>query len=268
MSDDPALELQGVSKRFGEFLALQGVDLRVERGQVFGFLGPNGAGKTTTLRLVTGLMRPTSGSIHVCGHDVVRDSEAARHQIGFISDRPYLYEKLTGAEFLRFTGGLWGMRPRAIADASARWLERFDLLSWAGESIEAYSHGMRQRLLLCSALIHAPALLIMDEPMVGLDPRGARKLKQVVRELAAGGTTVVLSTHTLDVVEEVCDAVGIIDRGRVMASGALQEVRRAHHAEAARLEELFLQLTGEEDAAGEGGEPPRRQKESAGAGAR
>ncbi len=246
MSGAPVLQLSGVCKRFGAFVALQDINLQVQRGQVFGFLGPNGAGKTTTLRLITGLMRPTAGTLRVCGHDVVSAPELAKRQMGYISDRPYLYEKLTGAEFLRFVGGLWGMSRQAIQEQGAYWLQRFDLQGWAGETIEAYSHGMRQRLLFCSALLHDPALFIMDEPMVGLDPLGARKLKRVVRELAEErGTAVVLSTHTLDVVEQVCDTVGIIDHGRIIAAGSLADIRRAHHSEAGRLEELFLTLTAE-----------------------
>ncbi len=254
-SEAPVLELRGLSKAFGSFLALDAVDLRVERGEVFGFLGPNGAGKTTTLRLVTGLARPTGGSAWVCGFDVQQQPEEAKRRVGFISDRPFLYEKLTGMEFLRFVGGVWGMSKAEIRRQSERWLEVFCLQGWAGEPLESYSHGMRQRILFCSALIHEPELLIMDEPMVGLDPRGARTLKQVIRQLADEGTTVILSTHTLDVVDQVCDSVAIIDRGKIVTSGKLDEVRRLHDAKDARLEELFLRLT-EED--GEDDEEMRR----------
>ena len=245
LDDTPVLELQQLTKRFGSFLALDHVDLRVERGEVFGFLGPNGAGKTTTLRLVTGLARPTSGSARICGFDVQRQPEEAKRRMGFISDRPFLYEKLTGMEFLRFVGGVWGMPRAAIQEQAERWLEAFSLQNWAGEPLESYSHGMRQRILFCAALVHAPELLIMDEPMVGLDPRGARTLKQVVRRLAGEGTTVILSTHTLEVVDQVCDSVAIIDRGKVVTAGTLEHVRRLHDAEDDRLEELFLRLTTE-----------------------
>jgi len=241
---EPVLELRGLRRSFGAFEAVQGIDLAVARGQVFGLLGPNGAGKTTTLRMITGLLRPSAGAIYVGGVDAWREPLAAKRQIGFIGDRPFLYEKLTGSELLRFVGGLWGMEPADLQQQAQHWLERFELKSWAGEPVEAYSHGMRQRLLLCAALLHRPALLILDEPMVGLDPRGAARLKQVVRELAdQQQLAVVLSTHTLEVVEQVCDALAIIDRGRVIAAGSLAEVRRAHARRSERLEEIFLRLT-------------------------
>ena len=245
-SDSPVLVLEGVRKTFGQFVAVDQIDLSIPAGQVFGFLGPNGAGKTTTLRMITGLLRPTAGVITICGIDAVRNPLDAKRNTGFIGDRPFLYEKLTGAEFLRFVGGLWGMRPEDIRDRGAYWMDRFSLSAWSGEPIESYSHGMRQRILLCSALIHRPRLLIMDEPMVGLDPRGAAQLKRVVRELAEQDKiTVLLSTHTLDVVEQVCDALAIIDKGQLVVHGSLDDVRQRHRADDQRLEELFLRLTGE-----------------------
>ena len=241
----PAIRLSGVRKRFGDFVAVDSVDLSVAGGQVFGLIGPNGAGKTTTLRMITGMLRPSSGTVEVCGVNVVRDPLRAKGVIGFLSDRPYLYEKLTGREFLRFVGGLWGMRRQAIETGIRKWLERFSLQQRADEIIASYSHGMRQRLLLCAALLHQPRLLIMDEPMVGLDPRGSADLKMMMRELASSGVTVVLSTHTLDVVEQVCDALAVIDRGRVVAQGTVAELQSRYHADAG-LEQIFLQITAED----------------------
>jgi ABC-2 type transport system ATP-binding protein len=256
------LELAGVSKRYGSFLALEGIDLQLRRGQVLGFVGPNGAGKTTTLRLITGLLRPSAGQVRVCGFDVERQPLEAKRRIGYISDRPFLYERLTGSEFLRFVAGLFGLPPAQIEESSRHWLERFELTSWAGEPIQAYSHGMRQRLLLCAALLHQPALLVMDEPMVGLDPHGAARLKQTIVELARRqGLAVILSTHTLDVVEQVCDRLAIIDHGRLVAGGTLEEVRRAHQAEQGRLEELFLRLTGSSGPGDSPGPPSTQARE-------
>jgi len=242
----PVLALSGLRKSYGSFLALEGLDLELGRGEILGFLGPNGAGKTTTLRMITGLLRPSAGSARVCGFDVAREPLEVKRRIAFISDRPFLYEKLTGSEFLRFIGGLWSLTVAQVEERSRAWLKRFELESWSGEPIEAYSHGMRQRLLLCAALVHEPEMLIMDEPMVGLDPRGAVQLKQTIGELAHDrGMAVILSTHTLDVVEQVCDRVVIIDHGRLVAAGTLAELRRTHQAQAGRLEELFLRLTGD-----------------------
>lgn len=243
-SRERILHLEGIHKTFGTFNAVRGVDLTVHAGEICGFLGPNGAGKTTTLRIIAGLLQPTAGRVEVCGADAKRHPLEAKKHIAFIGDRPHLYEKLTGKEFLRFVGGLWGMTPQAIAKSGTAWLARFDLTSWAGEPVESYSHGMRQRLLLCSALLHRPRLLILDEPMVGLDPRGAAHLKKVMRELAdKEHLAILVSTHTLDLVEKICDTIAIIDRGKLVTSGALDDVRRRHRAEGQRLEELFLQIT-------------------------
>lgn len=242
MASSPALAIDQLTKHYGDFAAVNNISLTVKRGEIFGFVGPNGAGKTTTLRMVAGLLQPSTGTIRICDVDVRSSPQRAKQKLGFIGDRPFIYDKLTGAEFLRFVGGLWGMPSASIAAEGQRWMDRFGLETWAGEAVESYSHGMRQRLLLCATLMHKPELLILDEPLVGLDPRGAAQLKKVVRELAdTEDTAVVLSTHTLDVVEQVCDRLVVIDRGQIVAQGTLDEVRQLHESE--RLEELFLKIT-------------------------
>lgn len=241
------IRLQGVTKRYGRFTAVQPLDLHVQRGELFGFLGPNGAGKTTTIRMVVGVLRPSAGSIEINGIDMLRDPVAAKRAIGYIPDRPSIYEKLTGAEFLRFVSGLWG-RDGAAADARAdELLELFDLSAWKDTLIESYSHGMRQKLLISSALVHGPDVIVVDEPMVGLDPKGARQIKDLLRSFAAQGGTVFLSTHTLEVAEALCDRIAILHQGEIRALGTMAELRHEAEAGAAGLEDVFLKLTGGED---------------------
>jgi ABC-2 type transport system ATP-binding protein len=243
-TEGPMLELSGVIKRYGDFEAVKGLDLAVSRGEIFGFLGPNGAGKTTTIRMVAGVLRPTAGRITIGGVDLDVDPEAAKAKVGYIPDRPYLYEKLSGGEFLKFVAGLWG-REGAEAEARAdRLLELFGLTEWKNELIESYSHGMRQKVLISSALIHQPELIVVDEPMVGLDPRSARLLKDLLRTFAEGGGTVFLSTHTLEVAEALCDRIAIIQGGEIIAAGTMDELRGQAHAGGAHLEEIFLKVTG------------------------
>jgi len=233
-------------KRYGTFAAVDSIDFRVKPGEVFGFLGPNGAGKTTTMRMIAGLIRPTSGSIEIDGHDLASAPVAARSVTSFIPDRPYLYEKLTGLEFLEFIGGLYHMRRGTVAERAHALLERFAIADWGGSLIEAYSHGMKQRLVFAAALLPEPKLLVVDEPMVGLDPRGARLVKEVFRELCADRRLAVfLSTHALEVAEEVCDRIAIIHRGKLVAMGTMHELREAAQQHGSRLEDIFLQLTAE-----------------------
>jgi len=250
-----ALTLGGLCKRFGRVAAVDGIDLSLRPGEIFGFLGPNGAGKTTTLRLIAGLARPTSGAISIFGVDALADPLAAKALLSYIPDRPYLYERLAAIEFLHFVGGLYGMR-RSEADRRGReLLGLFDLADRAEERIEAYSHGMKQRLVFAAALLHRPRLIVVDEPMVGLDPRGARLLKEVLRALTREqGAAVFLSTHAIEVAEEICDRVAIIDRGRIAAEGTVDELRarrdgQAHQGGAPAagsrpLEQIFLEITG------------------------
>ncbi|HEX6693895.1 MAG TPA: ABC transporter ATP-binding protein [Longimicrobiales bacterium] len=241
------IRLEGVTKRYGKFTAVKPLDLHVRRGEMFGFLGPNGAGKTTTIRMVVGVLRPTAGSIRIAGVDMLKDPIGAKRSIGYIPDRPSLYEKLTGAEFLRFVSGLWG-RDGGEADRRAdELLELFDLSPWKNTLVESYSHGMRQKLLISSALVHSPDVIIVDEPMVGLDPRGARLIKDLLRTFVEQGGTVFLSTHTLEVAETLCDRIAILNKGEIRALGTMAQLRAEAAAGAAGLEEIFLKLTGGED---------------------
>jgi len=243
------LRLEGVTKRYGEFTAVSEVDLVVPRGQVIGFLGPNGAGKTTTIRMISGVLLPTAGRILIGGDDLALEPEKAKSRMGYIPDRPHLYEKLSGGEFLRFVAGLWGRDGQATEERAQRFLDLFSLSQWRNELIESYSHGMRQKLLITSALIHQPELIVVDEPMVGLDPKSARILKDLFRTYVSNGGTVFLSSHTLEVVEVLCDAIAILHEGRIIARGTLEELRTQADAGEAHLEEIFLKVTGGEDVA-------------------
>jgi len=239
------IELVHLTKRYGMALAVDDLNLRVDAGEIFGFLGPNGAGKTTTIRMMMGLLRPTAGRVCLGGYDLAVDDVAAKRICGFVPDRPHVYEKLTGAEFLDFVAGLYGVPDRMAAVCRDELLDLFDLNEWASELVESYSHGMKQRLVMAAAMIHAPRLLIVDEPMVGLDPRGAKLLKRTFRRLAGEGTTVFMSTHSLEVAEETCDRIGIILQGQLIAVGTLEELRRHAGAHSSsKLESVFLKLTG------------------------
>jgi len=239
------LELRGLGKRYGGFTAVRGIDLRVRAGEVFGFLGPNGAGKTTTIRMVSGVLEPSVGTVLVGGHDLRREPREAKRLMGYIPDRPFLYEKLSGGEFLRFVAGLWGQEGPETEARADRLLSLFSLADWKDELIESYSHGMRQKLLISSALLHQPRLIVVDEPMVGLDPRSARILKDLFRTFADEGGTVFLSTHTLEVAEALCDRIAILSRGEIIAQGTMEELRgQAAGDGSVRLEEIFLRVTG------------------------
>ena len=243
----PMIELRGVEKRYGSFVALQPLSLKVYPGEVFGFLGPNGAGKTTTIRMLSGVRTPSAGRIFIDGIDIVAEPVESRRRIGYIPDRPYLYDKLTALEFLSFMGGIYQMPPALIASRGAMLLREHGLYERRDELIEAYSHGMKQRLVLSAALLHAPRTLIVDEPMVGLDPHGAKRIKARFREIADDGRTVFLSTHSLETAQEVCDRVGILFRGRLIAAGTVAELLAQRGSQ--DLHEVFLTMTEEEAAA-------------------
>ena len=243
------LQLTGIVKRYGDFAAVNGLDLTVPRGEIFGFLGPNGAGKTTTIRMLAGVLEPTEGRIVIGGYDLKTHAMQAKSRIGYIPDRPFLYEKLSGGEFLRFVAGIWGKDEPASEERADGLLEIFNLQEWKHELIETYSHGMRQKLLITSALIHQPELIVVDEPMVGLDPRSARILKDLFRVYVERGGTVFLSSHTLEVVEAVCDRIAIIREGVIIAKGTMDDLRVQVDSGEADLEEIFLKVTGNDDMA-------------------
>ena len=231
-------------KRYGSFTAVDGVTLEVQPGQIHGFLGPNGAGKTTTIRMIAGLLKPTAGRVLVNGHDLAVEPERAKASLGFIPDRPFIYEKLTAGEFLRFHGGLYGLEAAVAEERIGEMLELFELSRWRDELVESFSHGMKQRLVMGAAFMHRPTAVLVDEPMIGLDPRGARLIKDVFRKMAGRGVAILMSTHTLEVAQEMCDRVSIILKGRIIASGTVDEVRRMSGAADEQLTAVFLKLTG------------------------
>jgi len=238
------VKLDRLTKDYGSFRAVNGVSLHVPKGTLYGFLGPNGAGKTTALRMIAGILRPTAGRVTIADFDVHTDPIRAKAKLGFIPDRPFVYDKLTGAEFLRFVAGLYGQEGHLVEKRIDELLEIFELATWKNELIESYSHGMRQKLIISSALIHRPELIVVDEPMVGLDPRGARLLKDLFRGFVQRGGTVLMSTHTLEIAEAMCDRLAIIQGGKIVAAGTMAELREQHAAGEMGLEDLFLRLTG------------------------
>lgn len=238
------IEVRDLAKTFGRFRAVDGISLAVAPGEIHGFLGPNGAGKTTAIRMIAGLLRPTAGSVTIDGHDLAQQPERAKGALGFIPDRPYLYEKLTAAELLRFHGGLYGLEGNGLEQRAAELLELFELSGWKDELVESFSHGMKQRLVMCAAFLHKPRAVLVDEPMVGLDPRGALLIKDVFRAMGRSGVAILMSTHTLEVAAEVCDRISIILGGRIIARGTVAELRALAGGADEQLTQVFLKLTG------------------------
>jgi len=245
--DKTLISINNLTKRYGDFEAVSDLNLQVPAGEVFGFLGPNGAGKTTTIKVLSGLLLPTGGRVSLGGHDVVAEPLKAKAVTGFIPDTPFLFERLTGSEFLRFAGRLYGMSNSAVGEAAVEQLGFFDLAQWSDHLVESYSHGMKKRLAMGAALMHSPKILIVDEPMVGLDPRGARKVRKLFRDLAQEGMTIFLTTHELSTAEAVCDRIGIIHHGKMTALGSVEQLGRQIRAPGSHLEEIFLRLTVESE---------------------
>ena len=238
------IEFRNVSKRYGTKLAVNDLSLKIDAGELFAFLGPNGAGKTTTIKMICGLLFPTTGAVLVGGYDVVRNGDKARELLSYVPDQPYLYEKLSGREFLWFIAELYGLTRADAERRIAEVIELFNLHDFVDDLTERYSHGMRQRTVFASALVHRPKILIVDEPTVGLDPRSIRLLKDLLRKEAKSGTTVFLSTHSLDIAQELADRIGIVDHGRLITCGNLDALRKQASLDGS-LEDVFLKLTEE-----------------------
>ncbi|HWL95688.1 MAG TPA: ABC transporter ATP-binding protein [Phycisphaerae bacterium] len=247
-----AIELEAVTKCYGRLRAVDGISLHVGCGEVFAFLGPNGAGKTTTIKMITGLLTPDAGKITVCGHPMATEAQQAKSHLAYVPDQPFLYGKLTAREFMVFVGQMYSLGGRTLEARVNEYMERLSIKSFADQLAESFSHGMKQRVVLAAALLHEPEVLVVDEPMVGLDPRTARSVKDLFRAWADAGRTVFMSTHTLDVAEAIADRIGIINHGRIVACGTLGELKAKARQEH-RLEDIFLDLTNPQ-------EPPERHE--------
>jgi len=247
MNYTSAVELKGVVKRYSEILAVDNVDLNVKPGEVFGLLGPNGSGKSTTLKMLLGMVQPDAGSVNVLGIDVQRDSVAVKRQVGYVPESPRLYEFLTGLEYLDFIGDIYGMKTEEKRARINEHLKALELEGREGDMISGYSQGMKQKVALISAFLHRPKLLILDEPLSGLDPRSARIVKDLLHKLKAQGVTTLLSTHVLEIAQALCDRIAIMYRGRLLALGTMDELRQRASMPDSGLEDIFLKLTGTGD---------------------
>ena len=239
------IELQQVSRTYGDKLAVDRLDLEVPRGQLFAFLGPNGAGKTTTIKMLVGLLRPSSGEIRVCGYDVIKATRETNRRIGYVPDEPHLYDKLTGREFLQFIADMYGLDSSSTAERMEREIQNFELDDFVDNLTESYSHGMKQRTVFAAAMLHDPEVLVVDEPMVGLDPHSVRLVKDLLRAKAAAGMTIFMSTHTLSVAEEIADRIGIVNLGQLVFVGKIGQLRDRLSRQDGALESLYLELVDE-----------------------
>jgi len=238
------LKITNLTKRFGNHIAVNNVSLSVKAGEIYGFLGPNGAGKTTTIKILAGLLKPDSGTITINGHDLAINPTTCKQLTGFIPDRPWLYEKLTGMEFLQYIASLYNLNKDRFDASTTHFLKLFDLLDWKNNLIESYSHGMRQKLIMTSVLMQDQPLMIIDEPMVGLDPKSARIIKELFKQRAKSGTTIFMSTHSLEIAEELCHQIAIITNGTIFTSGTMEMLRTEAGKKDSNLEDIFLELTG------------------------
>lgn len=239
------IEFDAVSRSYGDTLAVRGLDLRIASGELFAMLGHNGAGKTTTIKMLVGLLRPESGRVLVEGRDVVTEVREASQRIGYVPDEPHMYDKLSGREFLQFVAEMHGMTRPEAQTAIEQEIERFGLKSFADELSESYSHGMKQRTVFAASLLHSPPVLVVDEPLVGLDPHSIRLVKDLLRERAAAGTSVFMSTHTLAVAEEIADRIGVMHKGELIFLGTVAELREQHVDQGQSLEAMYLTMVGE-----------------------
>jgi len=240
------IETSHIVKRYGDKLAVDDVSFQVYDGEIFGFLGPNGAGKTTTIKMIVGLLHPSQGLVKVSGFNVVEQPLQAKAACGYVPDEPNLYAKLTGRELLRFVGDLYGLDKARMVRRSEELLRLFELVDAADETTDSYSHGMKQKISLAAALVHDPKVLVLDEPTVGLDPKSARLIKDILRQMAERGAAVMLSTHILEIAQNMCDRIGIINKGKLVAEGTMAQLRQSSQAGQAQssLEDIFLSLTG------------------------
>lgn len=240
----PLLQIRNLSKTFADFSAVNAINLDVSGGEIYGFLGPNGAGKTTTIKMLAGLLQPSAGSIKICGQSLEQNPAFCKNNTGYIPDRPFLYEKLTGIEYLSFIASLYTTSEPQPLQCAEQYLELFDLSQWKNHLIEGYSHGMRQKLIMTSVFMLDQQLIIVDEPMIGLDPKSARIVKELFRKKAQAGTAIFLSTHSMEIAEELCDQIGIIVQGSIKATGNITDLRENAEDKNGNLEDIFLELTG------------------------
>ena len=246
-NNEVIIKFDSIQKQYGDFSAVKGISLEVSRGELFGFLGPNGAGKTTMIRMLTGIIRPTSGSITIGGFDLYKDPIKAKSMIGYVPDRPYLYEKLTPIEYFEFMGGLYNVKKERIKEISERMLKMFDLREKRDELIESFSHGMKQKVAMIAAILHDPDILVVDEPTVGLDPRSIKLVKEYFKSWTNEGKTLFLTTHTLSVAQDLCQRIAIIRHGEIAALGNLSQLQEQAKLPGNDLESVFLKLTEEEN---------------------